>query len=267
MDPIQVDMSQPVPLHVVIDGELIPISRETLLAEARRHLRLLVVAEIQVGNSTLPLTQADINRFESNVIRLDNGCYAWGGSQSKAKFNVQGRRLSVNRVAYQIAHGDLKPDHVVRSSCGTARCINPIHLGQHLPLPKVEIPPNLDVADLVVGERTRTVREKDVARFWSKVSKQSASGCWLWQGKRLPKGYGQFSLEGAYVGAHRISYLLEVGPLDPEMEIDHYECNNPPCVNPSHLRQVTPEANGARIRRRSLNPREDSPINMGGSFL
>lgn len=84
-------------------------------------------------------------------------------------------------------------------------------------------------------------RERVVAgferRFWSKVRKQEG-GCWEWTGHRLPKGYGvvrTFIEKALIVKAHRLAYEMEVGPIPPGMLCLH-ACDNPPCVNPAHLR-------------------------------
>ena len=45
-------------------------------------------------------------------------------------------------------------------------------------------------------------------RFWSKVDKDTASGCWEWTANKNNKGYGMFSVN-SYVGkqlAHRLCY-------------------------------------------------------------
>lgn len=34
------------------------------------------------------------------------------------------------------------------------------------------------------------------SRFWRKVDKSHVSGCWLWTGYRMAKGYGQFFYNG-----------------------------------------------------------------------
>lgn len=80
----------------------------------------------------------------------------------------------------------------------------------------------------------QSVSEKDRARFWSKVSK--TDGCWNWLGTKNTDGYGYFWLMGRHHRAHRISYFLAFGNL-PELSLDHL-CDNPPCVNPEHLKPV-----------------------------
>lgn len=73
-------------------------------------------------------------------------------------------------------------------------------------------------------------------RFWSKVDK--SGDCWIWLGGKDWDGYGMFWYNGRTVHAQRISYLLEKGELIENLVIDHI-CDNPSCVNPNHLRQVT----------------------------
>ena len=73
------------------------------------------------------------------------------------------------------------------------------------------------------------------ARFWAKVKKTEK--CWLWMAP-LYKGYGQFSVGGFHVGAHRYAYELLVGPIPAGLVIDHL-CRVRNCVNPAHMEPVT----------------------------
>lgn len=69
-------------------------------------------------------------------------------------------------------------------------------------------------------------------RFWSKV--QKGEGCWEWQGRRFPFGYGAFYLEGQWNGAHRASWRVHFGEIPDGLWVLH-RCDNPPCVRPDHL--------------------------------
>lgn len=84
-------------------------------------------------------------------------------------------------------------------------------------------------------------------RFMAKVHQGESSACWEWQGARVPKGYGMFTLPDGKGGsvmvyAHRFSYTHHVGPIPTGLHVRH-DCDNPPCVNPAHLRVGTVQDN------------------------
>jgi hypothetical protein len=99
------------------------------------------------------------------------------------------------------------------------------------------------------GQRAEISPSKDLDRFWSKVNKSPE--CWEWVAYRRA-GYGLFHFEGRDQQAHRIAYMLVVGPIPAGLDLDHL-CRNRACVNPAHLEPVTHRENVLRGASPSAN--------------
>ncbi len=91
--------------------------------------------------------------------------------------------------------------------------------------------------------QTPAQQHADWNRFWALVDKDPdhPDGCWEWMGNVNRDGYGEFSLQYRNTGsgwrstnvrAHRQAYEWLVGPIPPEMTIEH-ECVNRTCVRPA----------------------------------
>ena len=90
----------------------------------------------------------------------------------------------------------------------------------------------------------------------------SICGCWNWKG-RIHNNYGCCPFPGGSTQwAHRVSYALFNGNIKPQMHIDH-TCRNPRCVNPAHLKQVTPQENYLAIHKRKKADRYKKLCELG----
>lgn len=90
-----------------------------------------------------------------------------------------------------------------------------------------------------------TDRDALIKRFMDKVQPEPMSGCWLWVGSLNGDGYGQFSIKGKSISAHRFSYMEFVGPIPDGLHLDHI-CRVRCCANPAHLEPVTNQENSIR---------------------
>lgn len=106
--------------------------------------------------------------------------------------------------------------------------------------------------------------EASKADFWANVEK--SDGCWLWTGYKGEAGYGQFSLNGGHIPAHRHSYELHFGPVPPGLFVCHNcpDGDNPACVRPDHLFAGTHQDNMDDMIRKGRGVKGET---QGGSKL
>lgn len=102
---------------------------------------------------------------------------------------------------------------------------------------------------------------RDLERFWAKTER-AAGGCLLWTGADDGRGgYGKFKVGGKSVRAIRwIFEFYSPGELRRHHKVMH-TCDNPRCVEPSHLRKGTHRQNMRDMARKGRVG------GLGGSFL
>lgn len=87
----------------------------------------------------------------------------------------------------------------------------------------------------------------DPGRFWSNVRR--SDGCWEWTGSKRGNGYGCLAVGGRQVGAHRVAWETQNGPIPEGLFVLH-KCDNPPCVRPDHLFLGTAKDNAMDMARK-----------------
>jgi hypothetical protein len=112
-----------------------------------------------------------------------------------------------------------------------------------------------------------------VDRFWSKTCRDEATGCLNWTGAiKKPcerdrrtggqsLGHGRFKYEGRNEYAHRVARSLDTGIPVRDLPLVGHECDNPRCVEPTHLVDSSPAQNLREAHERGRRtPKDESAV-------
>lgn len=84
--------------------------------------------------------------------------------------------------------------------------------------------------------------------FWSRVIKTDT--CWIWSRATDKQERARFKLEGKRLSVYHLSYMLTYNlPLYTKLYLCH-ACDNPRCVNPTHLFEGNDKINAQDMMRK-----------------
>lgn len=103
-------------------------------------------------------------------------------------------------------------------------------------------------------------------------SPRESEECWPWQGHCHKRGYGRFHVANR-VGeyplsrfAHRIAWQIYHGPVPYGLKVLH-KCDNPPCVNPSHLFTGTGSDNSQDMVSKGRGPAQQIKADLAARLI
>ena len=150
-------------------------------------------------------------------------CIEWIGHVDKKglpRMCLKRKSYCVHRYTWEKSNPKVLGTEYISRSCKNDKCINIEHL------------------------RCNPKKKPIIwSRVWTRLlkhTKRDEDGCILWTGAMYRK-YGQSSLCGVPMHAHRVSYMVKTktriipGEIDGEKTNIRHMCNKPTCIEPTHL--------------------------------
>lgn len=81
-------------------------------------------------------------------------------------------------------------------------------------------------------------------RLWEKTQR-AENGCLIWIGTKQTEGYGLIRINGRLHATHRVAWELTHGEKIPQGKIICHTCDNPSCIEPTHLYSGNDASNAA----------------------
>ena len=98
--------------------------------------------------------------------------------------------------------------------------------------------------------------QADTSSLWERISRnlRSENDCLVWTKYRDECGYGRIRVNNKTHGVHRLSWIIENGPIPDGLHVLH-DCDTPACANPNHLFLGTHADNMADKVAKGRHPR------------
>jgi hypothetical protein len=179
-----------------------------------------------------------LQRLESHIISKD-GCWLTDLltlKNGKTQISIEGKMKSTHRVVYEIDKGEIPDGMYVNYTCQNPGCINPDHL--------------------FLSSSKREYKKVDIQqRLEGHIIDKSC--CWITDLASNNQGYPVIRSEGKTINASRLMYKLHYKTEIPKDICVCHKCDNPHCINPSHLFLGTKKENSQDMLHKNREARGD----------